>query len=135
MEMNFFFNSGHRTLFVTISYLNMYAVFTNPDPTQPVICARQDCKIKTFPPGTQLEYIHSAHPDQVGRFVCKECCAYYAVKMAAIIKGSIFTHRCCLQCCSLGPLIFSAEEPVLKSSIVPKQSVQAMVTQAQQGRT
>ncbi|KAI9511301.1 hypothetical protein F5148DRAFT_1146961 [Russula earlei] len=56
------------------------ADFTNIDKEKVVVCEREGCPIKTFPPGTDTFYLHSNDPSQGGRKVCWECYQYYKQK-------------------------------------------------------
>ena len=56
------------------------ADFTTPDNNHPVICGRDACKKKVFPPGTKLNFLHSNSSEHAGRDVCDSCYEYYLSK-------------------------------------------------------
>lgn len=64
------------------------ADFTNMDHQKTVVCDRESCPIKTFPPGTDTFYLHSNDPQQPGRNVCKDCYQYYKQKETTTRRGT-----------------------------------------------
>jgi len=53
------------------------ADFTNIDKEKAVICDREGCPTKTFPPGTDTFYLHSNDPSQGGRRVSESLILAY----------------------------------------------------------
>ena len=53
------------------------ADFTSIDGEKAVICDRENCRRKTFPPGMDMHYLHNNVPGQPGHKVCSECYQYY----------------------------------------------------------
>lgn len=51
--------------------------FSSVLPQAAVICGRGSCPVKTFPPGTEMFYLHSKEPEKPGRQVCSSCYSYY----------------------------------------------------------
>jgi hypothetical protein len=66
------------------------ADFTNVDKEKAVICDREGCPTKTFPPGTDTFYLHSNDPSQGGRRVCQGCYRYYKQKETTKRRGTYF---------------------------------------------
>ena len=64
------------------------ADFTNVDTAKAVICDRETCETKIFPPGTDMFYLHSNEPDKRGRHVCEKCYRYYRQKTTTKRRGT-----------------------------------------------
>lgn len=88
------------TLMSEARELTQYAAdFTNPDNEKRVQCERESCMIKSFPPGTRMEFMHSNDPTQPGRKVCGACYSYYMQKQTTRRRG--MSNRCLMNPCFL----------------------------------
>jgi hypothetical protein len=80
-----YFVYASASAYLTLATMpNFAALFTKTDTSGPIVCGRKDCKMKIFPAGTHLEYMHPLDPTQAGRWVCKECHNYYVQKTTTI---------------------------------------------------
>ena len=64
------------------------ANFTSPDNGKALVCERENCRTKTFPPGTEMHHLHNNEPGQPGRKVCSECYQYYLQKTTTKRRGT-----------------------------------------------
>lgn len=56
------------------------ADFTAAKDTKALRCARLECSVQFYPPGTDFHYLHSNDPLLPGRAVCTPCYNYYLAK-------------------------------------------------------
>ena len=64
--------------------------FTTPaNNTQLRICARPNCKVKKFPPGTEFQLVEDGAGLQDARWVCTDCYQYYMTKAETRLLGML----------------------------------------------
>ena len=66
--------------------------FTDVNTGKTVVCDRESCGTKVFPPGTEMFYLHSNKPGIPGRKVCEQCYRYYRQKTTTKCRGIILFH-------------------------------------------
>ena len=114
----------------------MFAAFftQTAESEQPVVCGRKDCKVKTFPPGTKLEYMDSAEQGRPGRFVCNDCHQYYRNKTTTIRTGLLSQMYCVLY---VMLMVFLAAEgtAAVHTESGSKAVIQNQIAEAYRGRT
>ena len=68
------------------------ADFTSLNNEKALVCEREHCRTKNFPPGTEMHHLHNNEPGQPGRKVCTECYQYYRQKTTTIRQGNNSLH-------------------------------------------